>query len=154
MEKTIEELASEIIGAQEQLSALLESVAYAQDWRPEQEQWSFRYLAAHLATVDRECYWQRVSRIAAGEHPHFASYYNTGRDFSHLDLQDSLRQWEATRQQIVEFACALPEEKRALTGTHESFGRITVRDVLQLMLDHDREHLDELGPLIARFRAE
>lgn len=139
---------------QRQLSTLLESVADNQDWQPDPGEWSFRYIAAHMATVEEDCYQDRVMRIAAGENPYFECYFNTGWDFSSLDLRHSLKAWAVTRQEIIDYVRALPEEKLSLTGTHATFGTITVSDVLQMMLDHDREHLESLEKVITEYRTQ
>jgi hypothetical protein len=141
---TRSELIGQLEASQSELAVLLNSLADYQDWQPAPNMWSFRYHAAHLATVDKEAYWERVTRIAAGETPYFNYYLNTERDFSGDDLLDSLQAWAITRRQIIEFVRALPEDKLTLTGTHQTFGLITVLDVLQSMLDHDQEHLAEL----------
>ena len=147
-----EHLMTQLEATQKQLIVLLESVAHDQDWQPNPSEWSFRYLAAHLATVDRECFKDRVVRIAAGEKPHFESYFNTGRDFSRIDLRVSLGEWAITRQEIFDFVQTLPEEACLLMGTHASFGTITVLSVLGTMLNHDREHLQHLEQLISEYR--
>ena len=151
-QETVRQIISELDATQRQLSALLESVAKDQDWQPDPKEWSFRYIAAHLATVDKDCFKDRVVRIAAGENPHFESYFNTGWDFSRFDLRDSLREWALTRQEIFDFVQALPEEGWSLTGTHSRFGTITVLNVLQVMLGHDREHLEHLERAIDRYK--
>lgn len=148
-----EELIAELGSTQKQVSSLLESVADDQDWQPDPGEWSFRYIAAHLTTVDKDCFMDRVVRISAGENPHYAPYFNTGWDFSRFDLKDSLRKWAATRQEIFDFVRALPEEKWSLSGTHATFGTITVGSVLQGMLGHDREHLQHLEQLIEEYQA-
>jgi hypothetical protein len=99
-------------------------------------------------TVEEEAFWERVTRIAAGKAPFFEYYRNTGRDFSQLDLSNSLEAWIATRRRILEFVQTLPETRLELTGTHATFGPITVLDVLQIMLNHDREHLVELQQMV------
>lgn len=136
-----------------QLSDLLTSVAADQDWQPAPEQWSFRYIAAHLATVEKECFQDRLRRIAAGGKPHFEYYLNTGRDFGRLELTDSLRDWAVTRQENVDFVGGLTEEQWALTGVHQTFGPMTMRDALRVMADHDQEHLQELVQLLAEYRS-
>jgi hypothetical protein len=133
---------------------LLESVADDQDWQSDSEEWSFRYIAAHLATVEKDCYQDRVVRIAADENPHFESYFNSGWDFSQYDLRVSLSEWMATRQEIIDFVSGIPEEKWLLTGTHTAFGTITVLDVLRMILDHDQEHLQHLEQEISRYRTQ
>jgi len=154
MDKTTNELIGKVGATQKRLTGLLQSVAADQDWQPEPGEWSFRFLAAHLATVDKECYQDRIVRIAGGENPRFESYFNTGRDFSKLDLLASLHEWAVTRQEIVDFVSHLPAEKFLLTGTHVAFGTLTVGGVLQLMLDHDQEHIKHLEKLMAVFRSK
>ena len=153
LEEEKEQLIGELKATQKQLSTLLESVAEDQDWQPDPGEWSFRYIAAHLATVDKDCFMDRIVRISAGESPHFAAYFNTGWDFSRFDLKDSLQNWAVTRQEVFDFVRALPEEKWSLTGTHATFGTITVLSVLQVMLNHDREHFQHLEELVEGYLA-
>ncbi len=148
IEETRERLIENLEATQMQLNVLLESVAADQDWRPNPADWSFRYIAAHLATVEKDCFKDRVVRLAAGEHPHFEAYFNTGWDFSRFELEDSLRAWAVARKEIFDLVRALPEEAWSLTGTHTTFGEITVLSVLQTMLRHDREHLQHLEQLM------
>jgi hypothetical protein len=145
----IEQLIEQLQSTQAKVIALLESVADDQDWQPNPEKWSFRYIAAHLATVEKECLQDRVNRIAAGEYPHFESYFNTGRDFSQHDLADSLQAWAATREEIIAFLRTLPPERWRFTGSHAVFGRITLCDVLQTMLEHDQQHMRQLDRMMA-----
>jgi hypothetical protein len=154
IEASVEQWIDKVQYNREKLSSLLESMASDQDWQPGPDEWSFRFLAAHLETVDKECYLDRVIRIAAGENPHFASYFNTGRDFSRIDLEEALREWSVTRQEIVDFVRDLPEEKLRLTGSHTFFGTINVLDVLKSMDEHDSEHLRDLERVLEDYRAK
>lgn len=144
------ELFSDIKAIQAEISDLLLAVADQQDWQPTADAWSFRYTAAHLATVDKDCHLHRVTRIAAGLEPHFDYYLNGGWNFSYLDLKHSLKEWAVIRQVIIDFVDALPEEALSLTGTHVTFGTMTVLDVLKQMLEHDKEHLYELRELVTQ----
>ncbi len=77
----------------------------------------------------------------------------TGRDFSGFDLRDSLQEWKVTRKQIFNFVSNLPEESLMLLGTHAAFGKITVLDVLKMMLDHDQEHIQHLESSLSGYRS-
>ena len=127
----IGQLIEQLQSTQAKVIALLESVADDQDWQPDPEKWAFRYIAAHLATVE------------------FESYFNTGRDFSQHDLADSLQAWAATREEIIAFLRTLPPERWRFTGSHAVFGRITLCDVLQTMLEHDQQHMRQLDRMMA-----
>lgn len=147
-----ESLIRELQMTQQQISRLLASVAHDQDWQPAPDQWSFRYLAGHLATCESECVQERMRLIAAGDNPHFELYRDTGRDFSHLELMRSLQAWAATRQAIFDFVRALPKDQWALTGTHKAYGSITILDYLQLDLEHDQGHIRDLEVMLAAHR--
>jgi len=147
----LEALLKQLADSQSQLSRLLTSVAGAQDWRPATGEWSFRFVAAHLATAETECFQDRIQRIAAGHNPWFEYYSNTGQDFSGRDLQASLKTWHGTRQAIFAVAHQLPEDSWTLTGHHAINGPITVWDVLVSMLAHDQEHLEELQLVLTEF---
>lgn len=146
------QLLHNVATSQNQLCSLLESVANDQDWQPNPSEWSFRYIAAHLATVDRECYHDRAVRISAGQNPFFEAYFNTGWDFSQCDLNDSLQEWKNTRRLILELVNTLPEDKLMLTGIHATEGEITVLDVLRMMSDHDQEHIQQLELVIREYK--
>lgn len=148
------QLLNDIQTSQQTLSALLLSVANAQDWQPEPHEWSFRSIAGHMATVDKDCFFPRISRIVAGLDPKFIYYLNDEWNFGHLDLTYYLDEWAATRQTLINFVRALPQEALLLTGTHEKFGPMTVLDFLQLMFDHDKEHIEHLQPLLIQYKTE
>ncbi len=154
MSETRQRLINDLKVAQRKISTLLDSVADYQDWRLDPERWSYREIGAHLATVEEECFKDRIERIATDTNPYFEYYLNTGRDFSGFDLKESLRKWAATRQENVDLVQTLAEEKWTLVGFHETFGTITVFGALQIMIDHDREHWSELQAMLVEFEAQ
>src|SRR5687767_4850071 len=96
-ELTREQLLQELQRSQTQVIKLLEALAPIQDWQPEPAEWSFRFLAAHLATVERTCHLPRIMRIASGEIPTLGLYTNTAADYQKADLHKSLKRWVAAR---------------------------------------------------------
>lgn len=143
-------LIEELQATQRRMTALLDSVSEDQDWRPGSEQWSFRSIAAHMATVEEECYVDRIERIGAGGNPHFESYFNTDRNFSRCELRESVHRWIETRCALFDLLRTFPEAAWSFTGTHARFGTVGLTDVLRLMLDHDRQHIDRLEQLVAQ----
>src|SRR5438477_3397110 len=143
---------AELIPALEQttaeISLLLESVADGQDWRPKDDHWSFRHIAAHLEACQTECVLVRVRQIAAGAKPKFEFYDNDGWDFGDRDLRRSLGEWRDSRSRLIEFVRALSPERLSRTGSHRTFGEITVLDYLKVDLGHDREHLADLNEML------
>lgn len=144
-------IVAELKSTQKQICDLLEPLADDQDWQPRSGEWSLRFIAGHLATNERECFLERIDRIASGEGPRFDYYSNDGFDFSNQGLHDWLLSWRDTRQTIFERLKGLPESAWALSGTHSSFGRITLMDVLGSMQAHDLEHLEGIRAMLKEF---
>ncbi len=132
-----------------QIRDLLESVASDQDYRPTPEHWSFREVAAHMEACQTECVLVRVRQIAAGARPVFEFYDNDSWDFSDRDLRDSLREWVESRARVFDFVRSLSPDRLSRTGTHGTFGEITVADYLKVDLEHDDAHLADLQAMVA-----
>jgi len=109
--------------------------------------WTLRDIAAHLAATERECFEPRIRAMAAGESPRFEWYSNDERDFDGLTLDGVLAEWSQTRARLVDFVRGLSRDERQRTGTHETYGQLTVDAYLRVALDHDRDHLGALERL-------
>lgn len=144
-------LLAELKSIQVKICDLLENLAGDQDWQPRPGEWSFRFIAGHLATNERECFLERIEQIASGEGPGFEYYSNDGYDFSNLGLTDWLHSWRETRQAIFVRLNGLPESAWTLSGTHRLYGRITLIDVLDSMRAHDEEHLEGLKLILEKY---
>jgi hypothetical protein len=103
--------------------------------------WSLRDIAAHLAASEKEAYEPRVRAIAAGERPVMDFYSNDDRDFSGIHLEEALDDWAETRGRLLDYVRGLSDEERARTGTHASYGEVSVDRSLEIALEHDRDHL-------------
>ena len=125
-----------------------------QDWQREPVEWSFRYIAALLATVEQSCHLRRVKRIASGNNPTLNRYNYTAADFAQIDLRDSLPAWIAARQQLIDFVSRLSDRELHFTGAHEEVGSITVLDALQEILEQDQGNFRHVCQLIVDYYEE
>ena len=148
-EEQRQQIVADLRSTQQQIADLLTAVAAQQEWRPAPKQWSFRQIAWHLATAERACLFVRVQQIASGSNPTFGIYLDTEAEFITRDLHFALEQWADARQAVIDFVTALPETALACTGYHPSFGRLTVLGYLQIFLDHDRRHFEDLQRMAA-----
>lgn len=153
-ELTREQLLQELQNSQAQVINLLETVEPIQDWQPEPAEWSFRFIAAHLATVEQTCHLPRIINIAAGDTPTLSLYTNRAADYEQTDMQKSLKRWVATRRELMDFVASLSPRQLAYTGLHESLGSITILELLHEILRQDRGNLRHVRQLIVVYQEE
>ncbi|RIK42921.1 MAG: hypothetical protein DCC57_18085 [Chloroflexi bacterium] len=151
---TREQLLRDLQTSQTQVIRLLQSMAEVQDWQPEPAEWSFRLIAAHLATVEQACHLQRVMEIASGGTPLLDRYANHHVAPAAAGIDESLRQWRAVRRRLIAFVSELSEAQLAYIGIHQAVGPMTVLDTLQELLDQDRGNLRHVCQLIAAYHEE
>ncbi|MFT5194737.1 MAG: hypothetical protein ACI9EW_000777 [Cellvibrionaceae bacterium] len=149
----VAEQIAELLSTQDRICATFFSIANHQDWQPKPAEWSFRYIAAHLAQVELDCHLRRMFEISAGENPHYGYYTNAGWDFSSYGIQDSISTWRERRNEMVITLRRLDEYQLAQTGIHETFGAITPVQIVRLALDHDLEHEAHLDHMMKLFKA-
>lgn len=140
--------------SQQEIVRLLNQARDHQDWSPADDRWSFREIAAHLAATERECFLPRVKQFRTEEQPRFSYYHNTGRDFSGHDIQDSLAEWKRSRQSVMENARSLEGNQLHKEALHETMGKMDLGGLLELILSHDKEHLQEIQENLAALGSE
>lgn len=151
---TREELLQNLQDSQAQVVRLLESMADVQDWQPEPAEWSFRLIAAHLATVEQACHLHRVMDIASGVTPDLDPYANRNMPLARADLHDSLQQWIAVRRRLIAFVRELSRAQLDYVGVHQAIGPMTVLDTLQEILEQDQGNLRHVYQLIHAYYEE
>jgi len=151
---TRDQLVAELQRSQMQIVKHLEIMASIQDWQPEPAEWSFRFLAAHLATVEQTCHLPRVTRIASGENPTLTLYASTAAGYQKADLRKSLKKWVATRRELIDFVNSLSVRQLTYIGIHESLGPVTVLDLLNEILEQDQGNLRHVRQLIIAYQED
>jgi hypothetical protein len=117
----------------------------ADHWDLESPHWSPAENAAHLANVDQECFMDRMTRISVGENPTFSYHHDTGRRFARDGLETWIARWRENRQEIIVLVRGLDDSALEQTGQHATFGPLTIAGVLQLIIEHDGDHLEDLN---------
>jgi hypothetical protein len=153
-EPTRQQLLQELQTSQQQVVDALAATERIQDWQRDPVEWSFRYLAAHLADVERQCHFRRVKRIASGGTPEIQGYVEIADGLGDHDMHESLRAWIAARQQLIKYVRDLDDRQLHYVGIHEKIGAITVLDALQEILDQDYGNFRHVCQLIVDFCEE
>lgn len=135
-----------LVNSQQLVSAMLRVTA--DDPSARVGAWDLRDIAAHLAASERDCYVPRIRAIAAGHNPVFDFFTNDGSDFSGIHLDDALEEWVATRLMLIGYVGTLDDHQwTRLSGHHERYGHVTVDRYLEIALEHDQDHLQDIERL-------
>lgn len=148
------QLLQELQTSQQQVVDVLTATEPIQDWQREPVEWSFRYLAAHLAAVEKQCHLRRVKRIASGETPRLNRYADVADDLGEHDMRESLEEWTAARRRLIEYVSDLDDRQLHYVGIHEKIGAITLLDALQEILDQDQGNFRHVCQLIIDYCEE
>jgi len=130
--------------SQKEIIQLLQAGSSTPDWAPADDRWSFRFVAAHLAATEKECFLERARRFQTEKNPAFSYYHNSNRDFSQQSIQQAIDTWKKSRQALIELVKDMDKKAVNNIANHESMGEMDVPDLLSLILDHDQEHKEEL----------
>lgn len=148
----IDELKVELLAEQGWIVALLREGIGEPDWRPDAENWSFRMIAAHMRHVEIETLYRRTQLLLAVEKPQFEYYLNTGWRFDGLDMGEALDEWVLWRQRWLDLVGTFSAEEHTLYGIHPTFGKLTAQGIMQVALDHDRGHREDIERMVEKFR--
>lgn len=125
----------------------------AQGWtaRPCADAFSLVEQACHLRDLEREGYLVRVKRILAESDPELAGFDGAAvaaeRDYRSQDAHGAVRDFATAREETVALLAAAPPrglERTAMFGGE----RISLRDLVSMMLAHDAEHRREIEALL------
>lgn len=115
--------------------------------RPTSRDWSAAMVVAHLADAEL-VYGQRFKQVLVEDRPHFVNYDENAwvERFSRIeeDLKDTLARWRANREHTIRLLESLEDAEWRRAGVHPVRGEMTMRQLLALLAEHDRQHLDQL----------
>jgi len=105
----------------------------------------------HLRDLESEGYAPRINKILTEIKP-FLSDFKGGeialqRDYNSQNEITALKDLTIARRQNVEILKSTEPEQLERSGELEGVGQITLKDLIKLMLQHDKEHLKELKAL-------
>lgn len=118
--------------------------------RPSKEAFALVEHVCHLRDLEREGYLARVRRMLEEDTPWLAGFDGTAvareRDYAAQDASRAARDFAGSRAQVLASltaATAADLERTAMFMDE----RITLADLVGMMVEHDREHRDEMAAL-------
>lgn len=114
------------------------------DRRPPSGKWSARENLAHLARY-HEVFLERLRRILEEHGPQFSRYRAEDDpqwpEWTALPAAEVLARLRSLRAQLIDRIHHLSPDQAARTGTHPTFGKMTVPEWIEFFLLHEAHHL-------------
>jgi hypothetical protein len=121
---------------------------------PQEGEWGAAQVLGHLAAAEKvwlarlnSILQQKDALLKRGPTPEIRAY---GEERMRDSVDENLDAFNALRGETISLMMGLSLTDWGKTGTHETRGEITIEDVVESMVDHDAEHLDQLKALGAR----
>lgn len=111
--------------------------------RPAPNVWSMADVLSHLIAVEGQ-YFYRLQRVLTEERPFLPAIHP---DPTTHNLQADVDEFAAARQKTLALLQEVTEEGWGRTAVHETQGEVTFQFLVQFLVDHDREHLNQMAEL-------
>ena len=118
--------------------------------KPSPGAFSLTEQACHLRDVEREAFVVRARRVLQEDTPVLAGFDGAAvareRDYADQDAKRAAQEFAAARRELVSLLGATTPEDLARTASFMD-ERITLGRLVAMMVEHDREHRDEIAAL-------
>lgn len=125
------------------------------DFRPSDDEWCVRQIAAHLADSELEAA-VRFRRMIAEDNPPIVPYdekkWATNLDYARRKPSQSLETFRRIRSENHELLKELPESAYARKGQHAVRGETTLFDWLKIYAVHAEKHTEQIRRVRAAFK--
>ncbi len=121
--------------------------------RPDPAKWSAGEVLAHLADSEIVSSWryrQIIEHIAGPLSPYDQNLWNTLGDYPSRPPSDSLLIFRLLRENNLRMLERLTPEQWERYGMHAERGRMTVRELAQLIAGHDLNHLEQIRKILTQ----
>jgi hypothetical protein len=116
--------------------------------RPSPDDFSVLESVCHLRDLEIEGYAVRIQRMLAEDCPTLADFDGTRvameRDYNKQNLSEALAEFTLARRRNLALMQNKSEERFDRKGLLEGVGEISLSRLLELMVEHDEGHLDDL----------
>jgi DinB superfamily len=121
------------------------------NWKPSMERWSISEVLAHLADVEVAGFRERVRMMVEQDTPQLVAYdqneqYKAGH-YSGGKAREHLKVFCHERDRSVSWLRYLPESVAKRKGNHETFGSISVAQLMNEWAFHDLGHIRQVTEL-------
>jgi DinB superfamily len=116
--------------------------------RPSPEEFSILESICHLRDIEVDGYTVRIRRLLAEDDPQLddidGARLAVERDYNRQRIEPALETFATERTKNVELLRTINEEDLERKASMQGIGEITLRTLIEMMIEHDEGHLDEL----------
>lgn len=116
-------------------------------------EWSVVDVVYHLGEVEGR-YLGRLERVVKEERPYLPFIHPEEKAGMNKKLEDLMQEFRDRRQQTMAFLQALKPGQWQRKGIHETWGEVSLRYLVQQLVEHDIEHLNQIVEIQRRARSE
>lgn len=106
----------------------------------------------HLADLEEEGYGARIALLLGEEHPEWGEFDGdkiaTERKYLEQDAEAALQRFIRARKKNVERLRAVREDDWNRRGMHRGMGEVTLKRLVEMMVEHDRGHAHDIEVLL------
>ena len=117
-------------------------------WHPAPGEWCVNEVLGHLIEADRRGFTGRVQVLLEGEHPELLGWDQEqvakSRSDCERDPRELLREFLGQRERGLRMLDGLAPADMARSGRHPKVGELSVGDVVNEWVHHDRNHLKQI----------
>ncbi len=134
------------------LSDRLENPALDWQWRPDESSWSLAEVMCHLRDVEREVHLTRYRAVISQDNPFLSGVtsddWATTREYHSQDGREAAITFLDLRRRTLEFLRELDPDQWQRTGTHAFFGTTSLQELINLAVQHDQAHWQQIQDLL------
>jgi DinB superfamily len=116
--------------------------------RPSPDDFSVLENVCHLRDLEIEGYAVRIQRMLAEDCPTLADFDGTRvameRDYNKQNLSEALAEFTLARRRNLALMQNMADDRFDRNGLLEGVGEISLSRLLEMMVEHDEGHLDDL----------
>lgn len=120
--------------------------------QPSAEEWSAAVVVAHLADAEL-VYGERLRRVLTEDRPRLDAFDEAvwAERFGPLEpgTKEALQRWRSLRESTTRILDSLSDDEWELVGLHSQRGLLSVAALAEAMVNHDRNHLDQIRRALA-----
>jgi hypothetical protein len=127
------------------------------DYLPAPDEWSIRDILAHYVDDEKFVMRTRLERIMKEENPTLPSHnekqWYSNRNKSRDQLVELLADFAIQRAASLNIIYALSESDWLRTANHPEYGQFTAEAWLEIWLQHDLVHIEQIKTHLSHYRA-